>query len=118
MSDQQTLTKLSPPPNWQHPKIQALIGADARNRIVIDLIWRILENPNRDDFTAMDMEYWDSIHDAVKTAVVTPEQPKPLTNDQVWENAEIMALNGEKFGVFMEDLMKLVRAIERAHGIN
>lgn len=62
-------------PDWKHPKIQALIGADARNRIVIDLIWQILKDPEG-NFSAMDMEYWDSIHDAVQAAVMKDQQPQ------------------------------------------
>lgn len=70
-------------PNWKHPKIQSLIGADARNRIVIDLIWQILEQPEREDFTAADMEYWDSIHDAVKAAI-TKQQPATHVGPVAW----------------------------------
>ena len=73
-------------PDWKHPKIQALISSDARNRIVIGLIWQILKNPDG-DFSAMDMEYWDSIHDAVREAVIDAQQPQaeavPLTHVHV-----------------------------------
>ncbi len=65
-------------PDWKHPKIQALIGADARNRIAIDLIWQILKDPDG-NFSAMDMEYWDSIHDAVQAAVMKDQQPQAET---------------------------------------
>ncbi len=75
-------------PDWSHPKIQALIGADARNRITIDLIWRILENPNG-EYTASDMEYWDAIHDAVQAAA--QRQWVGLTDeelDQAWQSLD------------------------------
>lgn len=55
-------------PDWRHPKIQGLIGSEARLRITIDLIWQILEDPNQ-EFTASDMEYWDTIHDKLKAAL-------------------------------------------------
>ena len=52
-------------PNWKHSKIQALIASDARNRIVIDLIWQLIDNPEC-ELTSMDMEYWDLIHETLK----------------------------------------------------
>jgi len=63
-------------PNWRHPKIQGLIGSEARLRITIDLIWQILEDPNQ-EFTASDMEYWDAIHDKLKEALSTKPAPQP-----------------------------------------
>ena len=63
-------------PNWRHPKIQALIGSDARKCIQLDLIWQILEDPNQ-ECTASDMEYWDTIHDKLKEALSTKPAPQP-----------------------------------------
>ena len=64
-------------PDWRHPKIQGLIGSGARLRIAIDLIWQILEDPNQ-EFTASDMEYWDTIHDDLKAALsAAPAAPQP-----------------------------------------
>ena len=40
----------------------------------------------------------------------------PLTDEQVWNSDELMSRNGE-IGVAMPVLMRLIRAIERAHGI-
>lgn len=62
--------------DYKHPKAQALIGADARHRIIIDLVWRILEDPRR-EFTASDMEYWDTLHDKVQEVALAaaPEAP-------------------------------------------
>jgi hypothetical protein len=68
-------------PNWRHPKIQGLIGSEARLRITIDLIWRILENPN-DEFGPSDMEYWDTIHDKLKEALSTESAQQPLTDEK------------------------------------
>lgn len=97
-------------PDWKHPMVQSLIAADARNRIVINLIWQILEQPEREDFTAADMEYWDAIHDAVKGAI-TKQQPAahgepvawiqwtggkcPIDDDVVFE---YFTINGEHHG--------------------
>jgi len=64
-------------PNWRHPKVQALIGSDARKCIQIDLMWQILEDPNQ-EFGPSDMEYWDTIHDRLKGALSTkPAAPQP-----------------------------------------
>ena len=38
---------------------------------------------------------------------------EPLTSQQVWENHEIMSVNA----MLMGDLMRIVRAVEAAHGI-
>jgi len=69
-------------PNWRHPKVQALIGSDARKCIQIDLMWQILEDPNQ-EFTASDMEYWDTIHDKLKEALST----KPAATQPAEPNA-------------------------------
>lgn len=66
-------------PDWSHPKVQALIGSDARKRIQIDLLWRILENPN-DEFGPSDMEYWDAIHDRLKSAMLA-STPAPAQQE-------------------------------------
>lgn len=76
-------------PDWAHPKVQALIGSDARKRIQIDLMWRILENPN-DEFGPSDMEYWDTIHDRLKAAMLasTPAPapaPAPAQQEPDWK---------------------------------
>lgn len=69
-------------PDWRHPKIQALIGADARNRICIDLVWRILEDPRR-EFTASDMEYWDKLHDKVHAVALAAAPEAPAQADDL-----------------------------------
>jgi len=52
-------------PDMRHPKIQSLIGQNARKNIIIGLIEQLLEDPNLDP-SAMEMEYWDSMHDKLK----------------------------------------------------
>lgn len=44
------------------------------------------------------------------------DEHEPLTPDQIWANDEIMAENAHA-GLLMMNLERLVRAIERAHGI-
>jgi hypothetical protein len=58
-------------------------------------------------------------HEAAITALrAALEQPQrePLTDEQVWANEEIMASNADA-RLLMVTLMRFVRAIERAHGI-
>lgn len=79
-------------PDWQHPKIQALIGADARNRICIDLVWRILEDPSR-EFTASDMEYWDKLHDKVQEVALAAAPEAPVQGiDKETQTMKFLAL--------------------------
>jgi hypothetical protein len=66
--------------DYKHPRAQALIANDAQNRMCIDLIWRILEDPHR-DFTAS--EYWDEIHDAVRAALIKREWQRQMMNEIV-----------------------------------
>lgn len=40
----------------------------------------------------------------------------PLSEDDVWDNDEIMLLNTE-LALTMNEIMKLVRLVEKAHGI-
>jgi hypothetical protein len=98
-------------PNWRHPKIQALIAADARNRICIDLIWQVLEDPDGER-TASDMEYWDAIHDAVRAKIKAAPDAKqePMTDEQI---LEFVAVRTEEEPMFI----RFARAIERYHGI-
>ena len=51
-------------PDMRHPKIQALIGSNARKEIMLRLAEDLLDNPDYEP-TAMDMEYWDSLHDKI-----------------------------------------------------
>jgi|JI10StandDraft_1071094.scaffolds.fasta_scaffold2180532_1 hypothetical protein len=43
-------------------------------------------------------------------------QRKPLTYNQIWDNDDIMAANAEA-DLLMSELVTLVRAVEKAHGI-
>lgn len=46
----------------------------------------------------------------------TPQQRKPLTDDEIWKSDDIMAANSG-YGANFETLREVVRAIEAAHGI-
>jgi len=52
-------------PDMRHPKIQALIGSNARKNIIIGLVEDLLADPGFVP-SAMEMEYWDSMHDKIK----------------------------------------------------
>ena len=43
-------------------------------------------------------------------------QRKPLTYNQIWDNDDIMAANAEA-DLLLSELVTLVRAVEKAHGI-
>jgi hypothetical protein len=43
------------------------------------------------------------------------EELKPLTDEEVWNNTEIMSANAD-LGAPMHVLMRIVRAVEEAHG--
>jgi len=62
-------------PNMRHPKIQALIGNNARQHIWMMLVEQLVEDPHFET-TAMDMEYWDTLHDKLKEKL-TAAQPAP-----------------------------------------
>ena len=100
--------KVDAGPDWGHPKIQALIAADARNKIVIDLIWQLIDNPEC-ELTAMDMEYWSSIHEILKNRLTLLTSKQPLTDDQI----DALQLPESGAGTIRD----LVRIIEAAHGI-
>jgi len=55
----------------------------------------------------------DEIQDLIYT---TPPQRKPLTDEQIWKNDEIMAANSG-YGATFETLREVVRATEAAHYI-
>ena len=59
----------------RHPKIQALIGNNARQHIWMMLVEQLVEDPHFET-TAMDMEYWDTLHDKLKEKL-TAAPPAP-----------------------------------------
>lgn len=60
---------------------------------------------------------WSVVCVINKDNMPTPTAPQPtrqpLTDEQVWKSEEIMAVNAA-VGLVMDDLMMLVRAVERA----
>ena len=61
-------------PDMRHPKIQVLIGKNARQHIWMMLVEQLVEDPNFET-TSMDMEYWDTLHDKLKEKLTA--QPAP-----------------------------------------
>lgn len=56
--------------------------------------------------------------DAARAALA--EQPsvrEPLNAEHLWENTELMSLNGSTMGLRMEVLMQFTRLVEAMHGI-
>lgn len=47
-------------------RIERLVRANARRAMVIDIIERLVEDPEREDFGPSDMEYWSPLHDALR----------------------------------------------------
>lgn len=58
----------------------------------------------------------DRIVNALRAALAAPPKRKPLTDDEIWADDGIMAENATA-GLMLLDLVHLVRAVERAHGI-
>jgi len=52
----------------------------------------------------------------VRSTATAPQARKPLTADEIWKSDQIMAANSG-YGADFETLRELVRAIEKAHGI-
>ena len=59
----------------------------------------------------------DLYRQIAKVALETYPRLSPLAVEQVWSSEEIMAINGTILQLPMEELMKVVRAVEAAHGI-
>lgn len=57
-------------------EIQGLRGYNARLRIGMDIIDRLLDGTADDDLTSIDMEYWIPVHDRIR-ALVRKSSPEP-----------------------------------------
>lgn len=57
-------------------EIQGLRGYNARLRIEMDIIDRLLDGTADDDLTSIDMEYWIPVHDRIR-ALVRKSSPEP-----------------------------------------
>ncbi len=64
-------------PDMRHPKIQRLIGANARYQIEAMLIEQLLEEGPDCETTARDMEYWNSTHDKLRDVLLAAQKPEP-----------------------------------------
>lgn len=63
------------PPDMRHPKIQALIGSNARKSIELRLVEQLLDEGPDCDLTSMDMEYWHGLHDKLRDRLAAAQQP-------------------------------------------
>jgi hypothetical protein len=84
---------------------ESVLGAVARG-------WCYEENANK----TMDSELAVAIAKEVYALYTTPQQRKPLTDDEIWKNDDIMAANS-RYGANFETLREVVRAVEVSHGI-
>jgi len=64
---------VSEEPNMRHPKIQALIGSNARKNIELQLVEQLLDDPDC-ELTSMDMEYWYGLHDKLRDRLLAAAQ--------------------------------------------
>lgn len=103
-------------PNMRHPKIQALIGKNARQHIWMMLVEQLVEDPHFET-TAMDMEYWDTLHDKLKEKL-TAAQPAPAAVPLTDEQIDDICWNFNCSNTPLVEYDRLIaRAIEAAHGI-
>lgn len=63
-------------------EIQGLRGYNARLRIEMDIIDRLLDGTADDDLTSIDMEYWIPVHDRIR-ALVRKSSPEPSDKSDV-----------------------------------
>ena len=103
-------------PDMRHPKIQRLIGSNARRNIEMSLIEQLLEDPDC-ELSCMDMEYWGPTHDRLREKLLaTPPQRKPLTDEEM-RLCFTRTNTSEPLSEGWPGLERFARAIEKAHGI-
>lgn len=80
-----------------------------------DVLRQLANERHGDEHDALGRAENDTIQEELELVAARRAQParEPLTSQQVWENHEIMSVNA----MLMEDLMRIVRAVEAAHGI-
>ena len=66
-------------------EIQGLRGYNARLRIEMDIIDRLLDGTADDDLTSIDMEYWIPVHDRIR-ALVRKSSPEPVAKPNPCRN--------------------------------
>ncbi len=57
-----------------------------------------------------------AVYSAIAENYAAPQQRKPLTDEEIWRSDAIMECNAN-IGAHMNELMRLIRAVEQAHGI-
>jgi hypothetical protein len=102
-------------PDMRHPKIQRLIGGNARRDIEIGLIEQLLEDPDC-ELTSMGMEYWGPMHDKLREKLLAAHPPRtPLTDEQIDDCLPLgMALHSTL--VRPDEIRKFARAVIAASG--
>lgn len=90
---------MSDEPDMLHPKIQALIGSNARKNIEMSLVEDILREGDALNTTAMGMEYWNSIHDKL-AEVVTDAQRYRYLRDR--NPADVLEKTGDEAGCWID----------------
>lgn len=108
------LPQQKPPqePNMRHPKIQALIGANARLRIELSLVEQLLDDPNMET-TASDMEYWDTLHDRLYAALTAAPPQRPLlTDDEICAAANSVRWSNQYHIDFGRAIERKVKGVE------
>lgn len=59
-----------------YQRLQHYVGLAARRSIELRLVQQLLEDPHK-EFTALDMEYWNTLHDQLYAALSKqPQQPQ------------------------------------------
>jgi hypothetical protein len=99
----------NPEPLWRHPKIQSLIAQRARLSIQLSLVEQLLEDPYMNT-TAIDMEYWDTVHDDLYYKLTEPREWQALTAEEVGELTVFDGLHHVEVPL----LADFIRAIEAA----
>ena len=105
-------------PDMRHPKIQALIGSNARKNIEMRLIEQVLADPNC-DLTSLDMEYWNSTHDKLREKLLATTAREPLTDEQARDLVKECGLDWQRgyMPLFDDDPTNryevLIREVER-----
>lgn len=112
-------------PDMRHPKIQALIGSRARLSIELSLVEQLLDDPDC-DLTALDMEYWNGLHDKLKKRLTAahsaPVERVPLSEEDIRHCANVAHGRGPNTVDTLSDFSiafahAIIAEYERANGI-
>lgn len=71
-------------PDMRHPKIQRLIGAQARLQYELSLVEQLISEGSHAEMCPTDMEYWNNTHDALQTHLRNSSRFDFLLNQATW----------------------------------